>query len=75
MAIYYFHIRSGARVELDSDGIDCPDLAAAKRHGIALVSDRRAQTPDAGAAGWRVEIADQGGQYLASVDGDGVVAD
>lgn len=72
MAIYYFHIRTGARVELDPDGIDCPDLAAAKRHGLALVSERRSEPIG---DGWRIEIADQGGQYLASVDQDGVVAD
>lgn len=74
MAIYYFHIRTGARVELDSQGIDCADLAAAKRHALDVVVARRGEASGDDPA-WRVEIADQGGQYLASVDPEGVVAD
>lgn len=74
MPVHYFHVRSGSRVELDTYGTDCADLAAAKRHaqGLAAAADR---APDEGPDGWRIEIADAGGQYLASVDRDGVVAD
>lgn len=71
MAIHFFHLRSGSRVELDTQGLDCPDLAAAKRHAQEIAASAAA---DDGAADWRIEIADAGGQYLASVDRHGVVA-
>ncbi len=70
MAHHYFHIRTGSRVELDSDGVDCVDLAAAKRHAADLAAARDQKDAD-----WRIEIADAAGQYLASVDSEGVVAD
>jgi len=70
MALHYFHIRTGPRVELDAAGVECADLAAAKRHAVTLAEQRHAEAGD-----WRIEIADAAGLYLASVDRDGVVAD
>lgn len=70
MAVHFFHIRTGPRVELDAEGVDCADLAAAKRHAVALAAERHGDDGD-----WRIEIADAAGQYLASVDRNGVVAD
>ncbi len=70
MTRHYFHIRTGPRVELDAEGVDCADLAAAKRHAATLAAARRPQD----AEDWQIEIADAAGQYLATVDRDGVVA-
>lgn len=76
MAIFYFHLRVGPRAELDNDGVDLPDLAAAKRHAIETAPDRvrgrvrRSDDPSA----WRIEIADAAGQYLATVNCEGVLA-
>jgi hypothetical protein len=76
MATFYFHLRVGSRVELDPQGAELPDLAAAKRHAIVTAPDRvrgrvrRGDDPSA----WRIEIADDAGQYLASVNCDGVLA-
>ena len=71
MTLHYFHLRTASRVELDPEGVDCANLAAAKRHAIALAA-ARGEGDD---GDWRIEIADAAGQYLASVDNDGVVAD
>jgi hypothetical protein len=74
MPIYFFHLRTGPRVHLDSDGRECADLAEAKRHAIATAAERIRHSGDGGEA-WRVEIADAGGQYLAAVGPTGVLAD
>ena len=71
MTLHYFHLRTASRVELDSNGVDCADLAAAKRHAVALAAARS----ESDVGDWRIEIADAAGQYLASVDKEGVVAD
>ncbi|MDO9487415.1 MAG: hypothetical protein Q7J32_03500 [Sphingomonadaceae bacterium] len=71
MTLHFFHIRSGSRVELDGEGTDCADLAAAKRHAVTLAGTR----VDSDDTDWRIEIADEAGQYLASIDRQGVVAD
>lgn len=70
MAVHFFHLRTGPRVELDTEGVDLEDLAAAKRHAVALAQRRHGDDAD-----WRIEIADAAGQYLASVDRHGVIAD
>lgn len=76
MPRYYFHLRVGARAELDDVGSECEDLAAAKRHAIETAAARLGSgaRPSDDAENWRIEIADEGGQYLAAVDADGVVA-
>ena len=76
MPLYFFHLRVGPRVELDSAGTEVPDLAAAKRHAIDTAPDRvrgRVRRTD-DASAWRIEIADDAGQYLATVNCDGVMA-
>lgn len=76
MAIFYFHLRVGPRVELDTDGTELPDIAAAKRHAIVTAPDRvrgRVRRTDDPSA-WRIEIADGAGQYLATVNCEGVLA-
>lgn len=76
MAIFYFHLRVGPRVELDPEGTELPNIAAAKRHAIMTASDRvrgRVRRTDDPSA-WRIEIADHAGQYLAMVNCDGVLA-
>ena len=76
MATFYFHLRVGPRVELDTDGTELPDIAAAKRHAILTAPDRvrgrvrRSDDPSA----WRIEIADEAGQYQATVNCEGVLA-
>lgn len=76
MPRYYFHLRVGARAELDAEGVECADLSAAKRHAIEIAGARVGAAPRASddSAGWRIEIADAGGQYLAAIDADGVIA-
>ena len=75
MPIFYFHFRVGTRVELDSDGIELADLAAAKRHAVdsapARVRGKVRRTDDPSA--WRIEIADDAGQNVAMVNCDGVM--
>jgi hypothetical protein len=76
MPIFFFHLRVGPRAELDSHGVDLPDLAAAKRHAIVTAPDRvrgRVRRTD-DPSSWRIEIADAAGQYLATVNCDGVLA-
>lgn len=76
MPLFYFHLRVGPRVELDSVGSEFSDLAAAKRHAIDTAPDRirgRVRRTD-DASAWRIEIADEAGQYLATVDCNGVMA-
>ena len=76
MAIFYFHLRVGPRAELDPNGLDLPDLAAAKRHAIDTAPERvrgRVRRTDDPSA-WRIEIADAAGQYLATVNCEGVLA-
>lgn len=77
MPIFYFHLRVGPRVELDSQGEELADVAMAKRHAIVTAPDRvrgrvrRSDDPSA----WRIEIADAAGQYLATVNCEGVLAE
>jgi surface antigen len=68
MPLYYFHQRLGPRVQLDGEGRDCADLAEAKRHAID-------HPPSGEGDDWRIEIADAGGQHVATIDPSGVVAD
>lgn len=70
MALHYFHVRTGARVELDSVGTDCSDIAEAKRHALALAERASGDDGD-----WRIELADAAGLHLASIDRDGVITD
>ncbi|MFC3713808.1 DUF6894 family protein [Sphingoaurantiacus capsulatus] len=77
MPTYYFHLRFGPRVQLDSEGADFADLAAAKREAITSAAARISaqQHPGDDPTDWRIEIADAGGQHVATVDPSGVVAD
>lgn len=77
MPTFYFHLRLGPRVQLDGEGSPCADLAAAKRHAIASAEERIAaqKHPTDDVTDWRIEIADAGGQHVATVGPSGVVAD
>ena len=69
MRRYFFHIRDGEKVVLDSSGTELPDIAAACRRALA---DPRSVLPEELATGWtvsgpRIEIADDDGRILATL--------
>jgi hypothetical protein len=68
MPRYHFHFVSDKRAFPDGDGIELPDLEAARVH--ARLSIRAVFTGPAERydwSGWRVSIRDESGSELASV--------
>jgi hypothetical protein len=69
MARYYFHLRNGGELVIDDEGVDLPDLSAAKREAMQAARELLAEAIRAGKT--RVPeayvIADEAGRALASI--------
>ena len=69
MARYYFHLRDGGELVTDDEGVDLPDLSAAKREAIQAARELLADAIRAGKT--RVPeayvIADEAGRALETI--------
>ncbi|AWM87226.1 hypothetical protein [Microvirga sp. 17 mud 1-3] len=65
MPLYFFNIRDGYELDEDEEGIELPDLEAARAEALAIVEELRDQLTDA--ANIELEIADESGQRLLTV--------
>ncbi|GAA0571087.1 hypothetical protein GCM10009416_07110 [Craurococcus roseus] len=69
MPTFYFHVRDGDRLIEDPEGVDLPDLDAARAEAATAARQIRADAlkTDRAVAGRRFEITDQAGRVLATV--------
>ena len=69
MPIFYLHIRDGGELVEDPEGIDFPDLDAARREAVAAAREMLAEKILAGEEvdGQQIEICDDEGRLLAKV--------
>ncbi|QFU16521.1 DUF6894 family protein [Microvirga thermotolerans] len=65
MPRFYFNIRDGYELDEDEEGIELPDLEAARAEALATVEELRGQLADA--ANIELEIADESGRRLLTV--------
>jgi len=65
MPRYYFNIRDGYDVDEDDEGIELPDIEAARAEALATVEELRDQLADAGDI--ELEITDETGRRLMTV--------
>ncbi|MCB8820859.1 DUF6894 family protein [Microvirga rosea] len=65
MPLYFFNIRDGYDVDEDEEGVELPDLDAARAEAIATVEELRDQLTDA--ANIELEITDETGRRLLTV--------
>ena len=74
MPRFYFHLRNDLSVD-DEEGVELPDLAAARDHAIYNARSIAAENVHAGklSLSHRIEIADERGTIVATVQfGDAV---
>ena len=69
MPLFYLHIRDAEELVEDTEGIDLPDLDAARSEAVRGARDIIASAVRAGGLldGQRIEITDAEGRLLASV--------
>jgi hypothetical protein len=65
MPRFYFNIRDGYDVDEDEEGIELPDLEAARAEALATVEELREELADAGNI--ELEIVDETGRRLLTV--------
>jgi hypothetical protein len=65
MPLFFFNIRDGYEVDEDEEGIELPDLEAARAEALATVEELRDQLADAGDI--QLEITDDTGRRLLTV--------
>ena len=65
MPRYFFHIRDGFDLDEDDEGVELPDIEAARAEALATVEELRNELRDAGNI--ELEIADESGRRLLSV--------
>ncbi len=65
MPRYFFNIRDGYDVDEDEEGIEFPDLEAARAEALATVEELRDELADAGNI--ELEITDETGRRLLTV--------
>lgn len=65
MPRYFFNIRDGHDLDEDEEGVELPDLEAAKAEALATVEELREELADAGNI--ELEIADETGRRLLTV--------
>ena len=65
MPRYYFNIRDGYDVDEDEEGIELPDIEAARAEALATVEELRDELRDAGNI--ELEITDDAGRRLLTV--------
>jgi hypothetical protein len=62
----YFHLVNGDHVIRDEDGMEVPDLGAARRGALTAISDTLAGDPRLAhnRAGWTLRVTDASGDVL-----------
>jgi hypothetical protein len=65
MPRYYFNVRDGFEVDEDDEGVDLPDVEAARAEAIATVEEIRDELGEV--SGIELEILDEEGRRLLSV--------
>jgi hypothetical protein len=65
MPRYFFNIRDGYDVDEDDEGIELPDIEAARAEALATVEELRDELADA--ANIELEIVDESGRRLLTV--------
>jgi len=65
MPRFFFNIRDGYDVDEDEEGIELPDLEAARAEAIATVEELRDELRDAGNI--ELEIVDETGRRLLTI--------
>ncbi len=65
MPRFFFNIRDGYDLDEDDEGIELPDIDAARAEALATVEELRDQLGDAGNI--ELEIADETGRRLLTV--------
>jgi hypothetical protein len=65
MPRYFFNIRDGYDVDEDEEGIELPDIEAARAEALATVEELRDELQDAGNI--ELEITDETGRRLLTV--------
>jgi hypothetical protein len=66
MPLYYFHIRTGDKLEIDPDGTELPDLDAAVAEALRVARELLDEAADLGREAV-IEIADGAGQTILTV--------
>jgi hypothetical protein len=66
MPLYYFHIRHGHEVELDREGTDLPNPAAARAEALRMARELSGEMAELGQA-VVIEVADKAGQTVLMV--------
>ena len=67
MPLYFFHLSFGDRTLLDDEGVELPNRSAARKEASAVIRDLAAPEVAGSArrwAGWFLQVADKGGQFL-----------
>jgi len=67
MPLYFFHLSFGDRTMPDDEGVELPTRSAARAEALAVIRDladhQVAGTPRRW-AGWFLQVADEGGEFL-----------
>jgi hypothetical protein len=66
MPRYYFNVRDGFDLDEDDEGVELPDVEAAKAEAIATVEELRDEL-GADAAGIELEVTDEEGRRLLTL--------
>jgi len=65
MPLYFFHLSFGERIVPDDEGIELPSRSAAREEALAAVRDlSKVRHNPRRWAGWFLQVADEGGQFL-----------
>jgi hypothetical protein len=68
MPRYYFHVRAGSELSRDSQGVDLPDIDAARKHAVAMACRAWSENPPEGQDNNDTfEVADESGQVVLKV--------
>jgi hypothetical protein len=72
MPQFHFHLRARGTIHRDLDGVELPDLAAAREHALA-VTDELMRHSEGGTRSWSMCVEDANGErlfdlYFADVD-------
>lgn len=65
MPLYFFNIRDGHDVDEDDEGVELPDVEAARAEALATVEELREELR--GAGNIELEITDETGRRLLTV--------
>jgi hypothetical protein len=66
MPLYYLHIRTGNKLEIDPEGVELPSLAAALSEAQKVARELLGEVPDLG-QDTVIEVADDAGQVVQTV--------